>query len=87
MAGEYYRHPDLRIRLNNPNEARIFLDDPRTWLPHKKPINIPLWDGTSIPLNTQKMSDEEAIYAAFLVLGDMIERAMLEDPPFPRRPH
>ena len=83
---EHYRHPDLRTGPDSTIQAKrgSFLDDPRTWLPHKKPINIPLWDGSVIPLNTRSMSDEQAVYAAFVVLGDMIDRAMIEDPPFPR---
>lgn len=80
MSGEHYRHPDLRVRLNSPNEARIFLDDPMTWLPYKKPKAIPLHNGSMIPLNTQKMTDEEVVFAAFLKLWELVEQAQLEWP-------
>lgn len=65
---EYYRHPDLRIRLNNPSEARIFIDDPRTWIPERKPRE----------LNTQLMSDEDAVYHAFMILSKIMWSAQKE---------
>lgn len=82
MATSWYRHPDLFVRLNNPNEARIFIDDPRTWLPNKKPRTIELWDCTELNISdTQRLSDQLVIEAAFVILDDLIERTLLEAPP------
>lgn len=64
----YYRHPDLRVRLSNPSEARIFLDDWRTWLPERKPIE----------LRTQALADDEAVYLAFQVFEQHLSHAQNE---------
>jgi hypothetical protein len=81
----WQRHPDMHVRLQNPNEARIFLDDPWTFYPDRKPKKV-LLDASEVDIsNTQTLNDELAIEIAIKVLEKVvIARAMLEDPPFPR---
>ena len=74
---DHYRHPDLSIRIKNPNEARIFMDDPRSWEPYEKSKFIMLWGGTMIDIqNTQLLPDEIAIEAAFVLLEDLKDRVL-----------
>jgi hypothetical protein len=65
-------HPDLHRRLKNVSEARKFIDNEEIWHPLPKPPNIFFDLDRVIPLDNEKISDSDAVYAALEILNSVV---------------
>lgn len=70
-------NPDLKERLLDPAEARLFIDDPYTWSPTPKPPHIFISIDHVISLDTSKISDGDAVLAAQIILRDVFAPTVL----------
>lgn len=61
---------DLYLKIQYPQGAREFIDN-FDWSPCDKPDHVFLNIDKSIPLDTAKMTDQEAIQAAIVIMRDV----------------